>query len=164
MKILNHLFKSPVRAKFILNWLWPAWWFTGIKVTHISADYRRISVRMALRFYNRNYVGTQFGGNLFAMTDPFYMLMLLQNLPKKYIIWDKSGHIDFIAPGRGSVHAHFTLTEEELIDIQQKSEHQHSVNIPFTVAVKDAQDTLIARVTKTIYIRKKRKDQKTTLK
>jgi acyl-coenzyme A thioesterase PaaI-like protein len=158
MKILNQLFKSPMRAKFILNWLWPAWWFTGIKVTHISADYRRISVRMALRFYNRNYVGTQFGGNLFAMTDPFYMLMLLQNLPKKYIIWDKAGHIEFVAPGRGCVYAQFNLTENDLNNIQQQAETQHSLKQPFTIEVKDEQDTLIARVTKTIYIRKKSKD------
>ena len=32
-----------------------------------------MTVKLTLRWYNRNYVGTHFSGNLFTMTDPFYM-------------------------------------------------------------------------------------------
>jgi hypothetical protein len=49
-------------------------------VRHISDDFRDVQVSMGLGWYNRNYVGTQFGGSLYSMVDPFFMLMLMENL------------------------------------------------------------------------------------
>ncbi len=44
--------------------------------------------------------GTHFGGSLYAMTDPFFALMLQANLGGEYLVWDKAGSIDYIAPAR----------------------------------------------------------------
>ena len=55
---------------------------------------------MGLNRLNRNYVGTQFGGSLYAMTDPFFMLMLMENLGRDYVVWDKAANIEFVS-GQG---------------------------------------------------------------
>src|SRR5690625_6218597 len=65
---------------------WPPMFFAGIKATRISDDFRAIDVSLTLRWYNRNYVGTHFGGSLFSMTDPWYMLMLMHNLGRDYYV------------------------------------------------------------------------------
>jgi len=57
----------------------PPYLGAGVRVTKIAPDIRSIDVEMKLRFWNRNYVGTHFGGSLFSMTDPFLMLILLEN-------------------------------------------------------------------------------------
>jgi acyl-coenzyme A thioesterase PaaI-like protein len=97
--------------------LWPPFLFSGIRIDHISDDFRAIDVELRERFYNRNYVGCHFGGSLFAMTDPFWMMMVMRNLDRSYTVWDKSAEIEFLKPGRGTVSAHFRLTGEMLDEI-----------------------------------------------
>jgi len=106
--------------RLLLN-LYPPFLGTGICVKKISEDFREILVEMRLGWYNRNYVNTHFGGSIYAMTDPFYMLMLIKNLGDEYIVWDKSATVDFVKPGRGTVFAHFILTEEMIIDIAERT-------------------------------------------
>ena len=101
--------------------LWPPFLGAGIRVKHIAADYKEVVVSMKLRWYNRNYVGTHFGGSLAAMTDPFYMLMLIHILGSEYIVWDKTSTIDFIAPGRGTVTARFSLKDEQITEIKENT-------------------------------------------
>jgi len=94
--------------------LWPPFLGAGIKVMRVSADYRQIDVKLKLGLLNRNYFGTQFGGSLFAMTDPFFALMMLHNLGPDYIVWDKAAAIRYEKPGRGDVHAQFRLSERDV--------------------------------------------------
>ena len=70
--------------------LWPPFLGAGIRVKRIAPDMKAVDVEMKLRWWNANYVGTHFGGSLFAMTDAFYMLMLMANLGGDYIVWDKA--------------------------------------------------------------------------
>ena len=81
--------------------LYPPYLGAGIRVTHVSHDFREIDVRMGLHWWNRNYVGTHFGGSLYSMIDPFLMLMFLENLGRDYVVWDKAATIRFKTPGRG---------------------------------------------------------------
>jgi acyl-coenzyme A thioesterase PaaI-like protein len=135
--------------------LWPPLFFTGIRATSISDDFRRVDVTLKLRWYNRNYVGTQFGGSLFAMTDPWYMLMLMHNLGRDYFVWDKKADIEYIAPGRGHVTAHFHL-DDALIDTILASTAEGEKYLPrFTIDIVDADHQLVARVERTLYVRKK---------
>ena len=83
--------------------IWPPFVFSGIRVQAIADDWRYARVRLKLRWYNRNYVRTQFGGNLFSMTNPFWMIMTMEALQHEYIVWDKAGAIDFVAPGKADV-------------------------------------------------------------
>ena len=83
---------------------------------------------MKLRFWNRNYVGTHYGGSLYSMADPFYMLMLMENLGRDYIVWDKAASIRFRKPGKGRVKAEFRLTDAQLDDIREKAPAQESTS------------------------------------
>lgn len=134
---------------------WPPFLFAGIRSTRIDPDFRAIDVELVLRWFNRNYVGTHFGGSLFAMTDPWYMLMLMQNLGAGYYVWDQRSTIEFIAPGRGVVRAEFRIDEALLESIHQHCAAGAKYLPEFTVDIVDAEHKLVARVHKTIYIRKK---------
>ena len=135
--------------------LWPPLLGAGIRVKRISSDMKSIDVEMKLRWWNANYVGTHFGGSLFAMTDAFYMLMLMANLGRDYIVWDKAASIRYRKPGRGTVRAEFRLTDSQLDEIRQKLKTLPKYEPIFRVEVKDEEGTIIAEVEKLLHVRKK---------
>ena len=126
----------------------------GIRVRRISSDFREVDVEMKLRFWNANYVGTHYGGSLYSMTDPFYMLMLIHNLGREYIVWDKAANIRFRRPGRGKVTAEFRLSEEKIADIRRALETQEKFEPVFTVEIKDESGEVVAIVEKTLHVKK----------
>ncbi|GGY74592.1 DUF4442 domain-containing protein [Cellvibrio zantedeschiae] len=140
--------------RHIIN-LWPPLFFNAIKVTRITNNFREIEIALKLRWYNRNNVRTQFGGNLFAMTDPWYMLMLMENLGRDYYVWDKKAEIDFISPGRTHVTAKFTLTEEKIAEIRAATADGEKYLPEFVVEIFGADQKLVARVHRTVYIKRK---------
>ncbi|HVP64109.1 MAG TPA: DUF4442 domain-containing protein, partial [candidate division Zixibacteria bacterium] len=93
---------------------WPPFLGAGIRLRRLSPDFREADVEMHQRFWNTNYVGVHFGGSLCAMADPFYMLLLMENLGREYIVWDKAASVRFRKPGRGTVRAEFRLSEAEI--------------------------------------------------
>ena len=136
--------------------LWPPLLFAGIRIRHIGDDFRAVNVELRERFYNRNYVGCHFGGSLFAMTDPFWMMMVMRNLDRSYTVWDKSATIDFLRPGRGTVRAEFRLTEAALDDIRANTAVADAKYLKtFSVDILDRDAAVVARVTKTLHIRRK---------
>ena len=146
------------RRARMLRWLlniYPPYLGAGIHVQSISPDMRRIKVRMKLTFWNRNYVGTQFGGSLYSMVDPFYMLLLMENLGRDYIVWDKAASIDFISPGRGPVYAEFSIDDALLDEIRRQTEGGDKYLPHLKVQIHDGSGTLVARVDKTLYVRRK---------
>src|SRR5580692_3976691 len=153
LQILGGYKKSHALRRWIN--FWPPFLGAGIRVKRIAPDMKSIDVEMKLRWWNANYVGTHFGGSLFAMTDAFYMLMLMANLGRDYIIWDKAASIRYRTPGRGTVLAEFRLTEAQLDDIREKLKTQTKYEPTFTVEVKDKQGTVIAAVEKLLHVRKK---------
>lgn len=136
--------------------LYPPFLGAGIRVDHISDDYQAIDVSMGLRWYNRNYVGVHFGGSLYAMTDPFFMLMLMNALGRDYVVWDQAAKIDFVSPGKGIVRACFRLTPGDIARVRNEAESGAPLRPVFTVEIRDEQDALVARVDKTLYVRKKK--------
>jgi len=135
--------------------LWPPFLAAGIHVKRLQPDWREIDVEMKLHAWNTNYVGTHYGGSLYSMTDPFFMLMLIENLGRDYIVWDKSASIRFRRPGKGRVHASFKLSEEQIQEIREALETEEKIDRMFTVEVKDESDTVIAEVQKLIHVRRK---------
>ncbi len=144
----------PRIFRMIVN-SWPPYLGAAIGVEEIADDWRTIRVAMKLRWYNCNYVHSHFGGSLFSMTDPFYMLMLLRNLGRDYVVWDMAARIQYLKPGRGTVRAVFSLDVERLADIREKAESGNKLTEIFLVDVIDAQGEKVATVKKTLYIRKK---------
>ena len=142
---------------FYLMSLWPPFLGAGVRVRKISTDFREIDVEMKLRFWNKNYVGTQFGGSLYSMTDPFYMLMLFENLGRDYIVWDKGATIRFKRPGKGRVRAKFKLTAEQIEEIKAQADSGPKVEPVFKVEIKDDEGHVVAEVDKILYVKRKEK-------
>ena len=138
----------------LLN-LWPPYLGSGIRVTHIAPDLTSIEVEMKLRVWNQNYVGTHFGGSLYAMTDPFYMLMLMENLGRDYLVWDKAATIRFKKPGQGRVRARFTLTHGQIAGIRKQADENYKAEPVFTVEVRNEAGEVVAEVEKVLYVRRK---------
>ncbi|WP_313316973.1 DUF4442 domain-containing protein [Stenotrophomonas sp.] len=140
--------------RFGIN-LWPPFLFSGIHVTDISADYRYVRVELRQRPWNVNYVRTHFGGSLFAMTDPFWMLCLLQNMGSRYFVWDKAGTIDFLKPGRGVVSTEFRLDDATLAEVRAATANGDKYLHWFQNDVVDGSGEVVARVRKQVYVRLK---------
>jgi acyl-coenzyme A thioesterase PaaI-like protein len=136
--------------------LWPPFLFCGIRVEALAEDWRYARVRLKLRWYNRNYVRTQFGGNLFSMTDPFWMIMTMEALQHEYIVWDKAGAIDFVAPGKADVFAEFRLDDNVLDELRAATANGEKYLRWFETEVKTATGEVVARVRKQLYVRRKR--------
>jgi hypothetical protein len=153
--------KSAGAAQKLKRWvnLYPPYLGAAVRVTHVSSDFRHVEVEMPLRFYNRNYVGTHFGGSLYSMVDPFYMLMLINILGPDYIVWDKTATIRFKKPGRGVMKATFELTEEKIAEIRVAAEVQPKVEPQFQVLIKDEEGNVVAEVDKLLYVKKRSKER-----
>jgi acyl-coenzyme A thioesterase PaaI-like protein len=134
--------------------LYPPYLGAGVRV-HAAADLRTFEVRMKLSRFNRNYVGTQFGGSLYSMCDPFFMLILAEALGRGYIVWDKAATIRFRRPGRGTVRATFHIPPERIAEIRAAADAQGKIEPTFEVAVLDDAGEVVAEVEKLLYVRKK---------
>lgn len=138
--------------------VWPPFLWSGIRVTRIADDWRSAEVELRQRPWNRNYVGTHFGGSLFAMADPFWMLLALHALGRDWIVWDQAGAIDFLKPGRGTVRTRFELDEAVLDEVRAAGAGGDKVLRWFENAIVDGDGQIVARVRKQLYFRRKRAD------
>lgn len=145
---------TPTTFRRLMN-LWPPFLFNSIRVTGLSNDWTECKVVLRLRPWNRNYVRSQFGGNLFAMTDPFWMLLVMHQLGDDYYVWDKAGAIEFVAPGKEDVYAHFKLEPAVVDELRAAAASGEKVLRWFETDVKTANGQVIARVRKQIYVRLK---------
>lgn len=151
---LQAFMTSHAGMRRMLN-IWPPFLFSGISVQEISKDFRHVKVQLKKKLLTSNYVGTLFGGSLFAMTDPFYMVMVLKNLGNDYIVWDKRSEIEYVSPGKRTVFAEFNLWDSDIDEIKREVEASGKFLKWFEVEIKAADATVVAIVRKQIYIRKK---------
>jgi len=135
--------------------LWPCYWGTGVRLKYVSKDFREIRLDVPLNWRTRNYVGTIFGGSMYGAVDPIYMLMLIKNLGPSYEVWDKAATIRFKKPGRTTLHASFTLNQDEIDQIRQELSNADSIDRIYNVDLTDEKGTACATVEKIIHIRKK---------
>jgi len=132
--------------------VWPCFRGTGARVTFIAADWSEVRVRLPLSWRTRNYVGTIFGGSLYAAVDPFFMLMLIHRLGPDYLVWDKAASIRFRRPGRSTLYATFRIDEAEVAEIRRLLQDQPKVDRTYPVELRDAERVLHAEVQKVIHI------------
>jgi acyl-coenzyme A thioesterase PaaI-like protein len=143
-----------LKEKFV-NY-YPPLWGAGIHSQNI--DERTIRVEIKLTPLNRNIVGVHFGGSLYAMCDPWFMLILMRVLGKDYIVWDKAASIKFVKPGRSAVTATFHIPQERVDEIIQATKSGEKHEPIFTVDVLGEESQLVARVEKLIYVKRKKRD------
>ncbi|MFG3255180.1 DUF4442 domain-containing protein [Streptomyces sp. NPDC048172] len=152
---MSKTLRTPKGLRHVMSW-WPPYRFAGIKVLSIADDWSSARVRLRLGRLNRNYFGTQFGGSLYSMSDPFWVLLAVNRLGRDYLVWDKAGEIEYVAPGRGDVFAEFTLTEERLDEIRAATADGSKALPWFESEITAADGTVVARVRKQIYVRRKK--------
>ena len=141
-----------------LRWklkLFPAWRGTGATVTYIAGDFRELRVELPLSWRTRNYVGSIFGGSLYAAVDPWYMILLIQLLGRGYVVWDKAATIRFRKPGRATLYATFTLDDAELEAIRAATADGRPADRVYTIDIKDKDGVVHASVEKVVYVRRK---------
>ena len=146
-----------MKARSLRRWMniWPPFLFSGIRIISIADDFREAVIELRDRKFNMNYVGVHFGGAIFAMTDPFHMLLAMNILGRGYVVWDKAARIEYLKPGKGSLRAHFRITDEMLADVRYNTETEGDRYFPeWPIDIVDAKNVIVARVTKTLYIRK----------
>lgn len=132
--------------------LWPCYRGTGARVAFIANDWREVRVRLPLSWRTRNYVGTIFGGSLYAAVDPFFMIMLMKNLGPDYVVWDKAASVRFRRPGRTTLTATFHLDEAECTEIRDLLSHLPKVDRTYTVDLMDREGTVHATVEKVVHV------------
>lgn len=120
-----------------------------------TGDFRYLKVELKRAWYNINYVGVQFGGSIYAMVDPFYMLMLMHNLGDDYIVWDKAAHVIFLRPGKTALCAEFNIEESLLEQVRSRTAQGDKYVFDLPVDITDRAGERVAQVIKTLYVRKK---------
>ncbi len=157
MSLRARLFSSPRLFKRVMS-LYPPFLGAGVRVAHVADDFSEVVVELRTRPLNRNAFGTHFGGSLYAMTDPFFALMMVARLGRDYVVWDKAAQIDFVRPGTGTVSAHFTLSEAQFEEARAATQNGDKFEPVYRVDVKNAAGKVVARVTKTLYVRQRKPD------
>lgn len=140
----------PAILRWGFNWF-PAWRATGGRVIHVSADLKRIVVKLPLNRGTRNAVGTIFGGALFATTDGLHPTLLALQLGHDYIIWDKAGAIRYRKPGRAPLFAEFHIDDAETELVREIVARDGECERTYTVELKDRHGVVHTIVERTVY-------------
>ncbi|MDB5228738.1 MAG: hypothetical protein JWN78_2931 [Bacteroidota bacterium] len=135
--------------------IYPPYLGAGISVKSANEEFTKITVQMKMHWYNRNFVRTHFGGSLYSMCDPFYMFILIENLGKEYIVWDKSASIKFKKPGEGTVTATFEIEKDKIAEIKTFIDTNGKGDFTFSTSIFNEKNEVIAEVEKVVYVRKK---------
>jgi len=146
---------TPRRLRFLMNFYGP-YLGAGVRVTHIAPDWRELHVTMKRHWYNRNAVGTHFGGSLYSMVDPHCMLLLMNLLGKDYIVWDKSAQIEFVRAVKGPVQAVIRISEADENRIREQTQDGAKDLPEFKIEIRNTNGELVASVNKVLYVGRKR--------
>jgi len=151
---LHRLFPVLVRWPRLLN-LWPQFRLAGIRVRSMSPDRRAIVVQLRQRWWNTNNYGTIFGGSLYALCDPFLVLLVMYHLGPDYRVWDKGADIRFVRPGRRRVQARFAVTGDQIAEIRSRADRDGAAEVRLPGTVLDGGGNVVVDVTKIVYVRRR---------
>ena len=142
------------RFRSLMNW-YPMYFGTGGKILFWSADSKEVHLRLRLNAWTYNYVGTIFGGSMFAASDPFYMLMLMNNLGKEYVVWDKTAQIRFRKPAKTTLYAKFLLEEKLIEEIKAEVAEKQEIERVFKIQWLSKDGKVHSEIERTCYIANK---------
>lgn len=135
---------------------YPAYLGAGISIKEFNKDFTKVTAQLKMHWYNKNAVGTHFGGSLYSMCDPFYMFILMEHLGKDYIVWDKAASIVFKKPGTKTVTATFEIPLDRIAEIKQEVDSIGKGNFTFNTVITNEQNEIVAEVEKVVYVRYKK--------
>ena len=142
-------------SRFKLINFYPPLIGAGIRVVETSADFTTVTVEMKHTWWNKNIFGTQFGGSLYMMCDPFFVAILMNNLGDNYIVWDKAATIQFLKPGRSKVRAVFHIAPEEIARVKAETDARGKYEPEYDADIVDEAGVVVAKVHKVLYVRRK---------
>lgn len=145
--------KSSAQAKLFLWNLYPPFLGAGIRITYVSEDVSVIEARLRLHWWNKNYIGTLFGGSIYSLCDPFHMVVLMHQLGDGYIVRDKGAEVRFLKKSGPELKARFEIPEAHLEEIRRSPQEVQERR--FLAQVKDPSGQVVAEVTKILHIRRK---------
>jgi hypothetical protein len=126
-----------------------------MRIEHVAPDFRSMTAALLPRASRVGGVVPHTGASLYALVDPCFLVIVQHAVGPDYLVWDKAGSIEVLAPGRGRVWARLELQDDDLQRIQQMTvsgdKHLHL----FSAEVRDADGMVIARIEKMIYVRKR---------
>jgi hypothetical protein len=131
---------------------WPCIWCTGSKITFIAGNFQELHVQLSLNWRTRNRVGTVYGGSIYSSVDPYYMLLLMEILGKKYVVWDKAASFKFIRPISGKVKCRFLITDEEIENIKATVAEKREFTFDFPLQYEDEEGKVYAIFNKSVYV------------
>jgi hypothetical protein len=134
--------------------IFPCYAATRGRITYIASDWKELRVELPLSLFTRNYIGTIFGGSMFAATDPFYMFMLIKILGPDYVVWDKAGSIRFKRPGRTRLYARFVITDEEVQEIRDALTTKSKFERTFKTTLVDKAGEIHAEIERLVHVHK----------
>ena len=156
-RLQSFAIRHPRLFRVLLNF-YPPFRGTGAWVTFIADDWSEMRIRIPLSWRTRNYVGTIFGGSLYAGLDPHFMFMLMHRLGPDYLVWDKAASIRFKRPGRGQVTAVCRMPDAEVAEVKRILESQEKVDREYSVDLVDKDGIVHATIGKVVNVRKRRPD------
>lgn len=112
---------KPRELKHMLN-LWLPFLFNRIHIENISDDFRSMDVLLKHTFWNRNPNKAIWGGSIFSAVDPFFPIMLKQNVLLNGYQTDfftKATEVKYIKPARTDIIFKFRLSSND-VDIAMK--------------------------------------------
>lgn len=139
------------KFRTLMNW-YPMYFGTGGKILFWAADSSELHIRLKLNIWSYNYVGTMFGGSMFAASDPFYMLMLFRSLGSNYVVWDKSASIKFKKPGKSTLYAKYLISDQDREEIKQAVSDKGETTRNFVIQWIDKNQVVHAEIERLCYI------------
>jgi acyl-coenzyme A thioesterase PaaI-like protein len=91
--------------------LYPPFFLMRVKVLEVSADWRRLRIRLPLNTFSRNPGGVMFGGYQAAVADPIAAIACARIFPG-YSVWTRAMCIDFQRGGSTDLELRFDLPAE----------------------------------------------------
>lgn len=149
------MFKLSRAAKIKLINFYPPFVGAGIRLKYLAPDFKKAVVTLKLTWWNKNMVGTHFGGSLMSMSDPFYMLLIMQNLGRDYIVWDKATTIRFKKPGTGKVTCIFEVSDGLIEELKAEAEEHGKTEKVLPLEIKNEAGDVVCELEKTVYVKRK---------
>ena len=147
---------DPVAMCEQLN-AWPVFAGQRIAVDEIAADWSRAVVTLRVEPDNANYFGTAFGGSMFAMVDPFVVVLAAKQLGPSYAVWDQAAAIDFLRPGSGTVTAVVDMPGDVVASLAEEARGGAKVLRWFEVPLLGEDGSPVAVQRRLLYVRERRR-------
>lgn len=143
--------KNLLRYDKLLG-LYPLFLFSGVKIRFYN-NYRKIVLKLPLRWHNKNNNGVMFGGAISLLSDPFPALVF-EKIIEGSSAWTRKQTVKYIKPAQTSVKAVIEVSENEIDNLRRQLDEKGVAVMDFKYYFYDKNGHKIAQITNSTYLRK----------